>query len=79
MDARAFLKTDLSNLVIKLGRYKGHLTPISSDTFIGTYLNDDAYDLENRTIKFIKDQEKRITSFVMETEEIKNLKFKKIK
>jgi len=79
LDAKAFLKTDLSNLVIKLGRYKGRLTPISSDTFIGTYLNDDAYDLENRKIEFIKDQEKRITSFVMETEEIKNLKFIKIK
>jgi hypothetical protein len=64
---------------IKLGRYKGSLIPISSDTFLGKYLNDDAYDLENRKIKFIKDQEKRITGFVMETEEIKNLKFKKIK
>jgi CubicO group peptidase (beta-lactamase class C family) len=79
LDATASLQTDPNNLVIKLGRYKGSLTPISSDTFLGKYLNDDAYDLENRKIKFIKDQEKRITGFVMETEEIKNLKFKKIK
>jgi len=77
LEATAFLQTDLNNLVIKLGRYKGSLAPISLDTFMGTYINDDAYDLEKRKIKFIKDQQERITGFIMETEEIKNLVFKK--
>lgn len=79
LDATAVLQIDLNNLVLKMGRYEGSLTPISSNTFIGTYVNEDAYDLENRRIEFTKDQKKRITGFVMETEEIKNLKFKKRK
>jgi len=79
LDATAFLRLDRKGIVFKLGRYTGDLAPISSNTFLGTYLNDDAYDLEYRKIEFVEDREKRISGFVMETDQIKNLMFKKIR
>lgn len=79
LDAAAILELENHNLVLKLGRHKSNLTAISSESFLATYLNDDAYSLSNRKLDFKRDRKKRITGFVMQAGRIQNLRFEKIK
>ncbi len=80
LDATAFLRLEGQTIVFELGRYKGgELAPISPNLFLGTYMNDDAYEPEYRKIEFVEDREDRISGFIMGTDQIKNLTFKKIR
>lgn len=80
LDATAVLRMEGQAIVFALGRYTGgELASISPNIFLGTYMNDDSYEPEFRKIKFVEDGENRISGFIMETDQIKNLTFKKIR
>jgi len=75
LDATAILEMENNNLVLKLGRHKSNLTPISSKGFLTTYLNDDAYSLSTRRLDFKRDRKRKITGFVIQAGRIQNLRF----
>jgi len=79
LDATAIVEMEKNNLVLKLSRHTSVLTAIASDSFLATYLNDDAYSLGTRKLDFIRDRRKNITGFVMQERLIKNLKFENTK
>jgi len=78
LDATAILKMKDDKLSMKLGRHESFVEAISTDGFMGTYMNDDAYDLGTCRIDFIRDESKRVVGFVMQADEIRNLGFNKI-
>ncbi len=79
LDATAVLRLEGQAIVFELGRYAGGLAPISPNLFLGTYMNDDTYEPEYRKIEFVEDGENRVSGFIMETDQIKNLTFKKMR
>jgi CubicO group peptidase (beta-lactamase class C family) len=79
LDATAILKMKNDKLSMKLGRHESFAEAISTDGFMTTYVNDDAYSLGTRRIDFKRDEKRKIVGFVMQADEIRNLKFKKIR
>jgi CubicO group peptidase (beta-lactamase class C family) len=79
LDATAILKMKNDKLSMKLGRHESYAEAISIESFITTYMNDDAYSLGTRRIDFKKDEKKGIIGFVMQADGIRNLEFKKIR
>jgi len=79
LKATAVIKMENNNLTLKLGRYKSNIRPLSTESFLTTYLSDDAYTLETRKIDFKKDKKGKVIGFVMEAGIIKNLRFDKKK
>jgi CubicO group peptidase (beta-lactamase class C family) len=79
LDATAILKMKNDKLSMKLGRHESFAEAISTDGFLTTYMNDDAYDLGTCSIDFIRDENKGVIGFAMQADEIRNLEFKKIR
>jgi CubicO group peptidase (beta-lactamase class C family) len=79
LDATAILKMKNDKLSMKLGRHESSAEAISIDSFITTYLNDDAYSLGTRRIDFKRDEKRNVAGFVMQAEDIRHLRFEKIR
>ena len=79
LDATAILKMKDDKLSMKLGRHESSAEAISIDSFMTTYMNDDAYSLGTRRIDFKRDEKRNVAGFVMQAEDIRHLKFEKIK
>lgn len=79
LDVTASVEMENNELLLKLVRTKDILTPISRDDFLSTYTSDDEYEPGKRNIHIMRDQEQKITGFLMSSGSIKNLEFIKIK
>jgi CubicO group peptidase (beta-lactamase class C family) len=77
LDATAILKIKDSQLSMKLGRHESFSEAISADSFMATYMNDDAYDLGTCRIDFRRDENGTIVGFSMQADEIRSLEFGK--
>jgi hypothetical protein len=75
LDATAIVELDKEGLVLKLGRHISPLRPVSPQSFLSTYENDDAYELGTRKIEFVISPGKRAAGFVMNAEDIHDLRF----
>jgi hypothetical protein len=78
LDATAIVTLSKEGLVLKLGRHVSPLRPISPQSFLSTYENDDAYELGTRKIEFVISPGKRAAGFVMSAEDIRGLRFERI-
>jgi CubicO group peptidase (beta-lactamase class C family) len=78
LDATATVDLGKEGLVLKLGRHISPLRPISPQSFLSTYENDDAYELGTRKIEFVLSPGKEAVGFVMSAEDIHDLRFDRI-
>jgi hypothetical protein len=77
LDATAILKIKKGQLFMRLGRNDSFAEAISTDSFMATYMNDDAYDLGTCRVDFIRDENSGVVGFVMQAEDVRDLRFKK--
>jgi CubicO group peptidase (beta-lactamase class C family) len=75
LDATAIVSLGKEGLVLKLGRHISPLRPVSPQSFLSTYENDDAYELGTRKIEFVLSEGKKAVAFVMSAEDIRGLRF----
>jgi CubicO group peptidase (beta-lactamase class C family) len=75
LDATAIVELGKEGLILKLGRHASPLRPISPQSFLSTYENDDAYELGTRKIEFVLTGGGKAAGFVMSAEDIQGLRF----
>lgn len=78
LDVTAVVSRGKEGLVLKLGRHISPLRPVSPQSFISTYENDDAYDPGTRKIDFVLSPGKRAAGFMMSAEDIHDLRFDRV-
>jgi hypothetical protein len=78
LDATAIVDLDNEGLILKLGRHVSPLRPVSPQSFLSTYENDDAYEPGTRKIEFVLTGGKKAVGFVMSAEDIRDLRFDRI-
>jgi CubicO group peptidase (beta-lactamase class C family) len=78
LDATAIVDLGKEGLILKLGRHTSPLRPVSPQSFLSTYENDDAYEPGTRKIEFVLSEGKKTVGFIMSAEDIRDLRFDRI-
>jgi CubicO group peptidase (beta-lactamase class C family) len=78
LDVTARIRLDGKKLTMALFRTLATLEPLSSDTFLSTYENDDPDEIMSRTLRFTFAQSGKPDGFRMDADPIRDLGFERV-
>jgi CubicO group peptidase (beta-lactamase class C family) len=78
LDVTARIRLDGKKLTMALFRTLDTLEPLSSDTFLATYANDDSDEIMSRTLKFTRSRSGEPSGFLMAADPIQDLRFERV-